>query len=467
MVADTAREEDRPVREFDHVIVGTGQAVGVLLRGLPEGESVAVIEGHWPGGSCVNFGCTPTKTLVASAKVAHQARRASDFGIVAEGVRVDYGAVRARMNALRFDMRDSMAEWIEGLEHVTLFREWARFVAPRTLRVGDETVRGRHVYLDVGSSAREPDIEGLADVPWLDNARILDLEAVPEHLVIVGGSYVALEFAQMFVRFGARVTVLNRGPRLLSREDADVAEAVQEILAGEGIRFELGVDVRRVAREGDGVRVSFARDGDDGTVDGSHLLVAAGRVPNSARLDCGAGGVETDERGFIRVDDALRTTAEGVFALGDVTGRSAFTHTAANDGEIVVDVLTGGPRRLSDRIPIWAMFIDPPLGRVGMSEREAREAGHTVLKATMPMTSINRAREMGETQGFAKLLVDADTERLLGAAVLGVHGDEVVNMLAAVMATHAPWHVFRRTVLVHPTIGELMPWALDGLEPVG
>jgi pyruvate/2-oxoglutarate dehydrogenase complex dihydrolipoamide dehydrogenase (E3) component len=463
----TASDDDLPIRDFDHVIVGTGQAVGVLLRNLSEDERVAVIEGHAVGGSCVNYGCTPTKTLVASAKVAHQARRSREYGIDTGEVRVDYGAVRARMNDLRHDMRDGMAEWIEGLEHVTLIRGWARFVGQRTLRVGDELVRGARVYLDVGSSAWVPAIDGLDDVPWLDNRRLLDLEVVPEHLVVVGGSYVAVEFAQMFARFGARVTILARGPRLMSREDADVAEAVQEILEDEGLRVELGADVRRVrARDGGGLEVVFERDGEEHVVAGSHLLVAAGRVPNTDRLEPAAGGVETDEGGYVRVDDALRTSAEGVFAMGDVTGESAFTHTATNDGEIVIDVLTGGPRRLSHRIPIATMFMDPPLGRVGLSEREAVEAGHRVLKATMPMTSINRAREMGETKGFAKLLVDADSERLIGATVLGVHGDEVINMLGAFMMADRPWSTFRRTVLVHPTVGELMPWALDGLEPV-
>jgi pyruvate/2-oxoglutarate dehydrogenase complex dihydrolipoamide dehydrogenase (E3) component len=278
---------------------------------------------------------------------------------------------------------------------------------------------------------------------------------------------VGLEFAQVFRRFGSRVTVLHRGERILSREDADVADAVREILAAEGVRFVPRSRIERVrpGAEG-GVEVCLGLGADEPVVAGTHLLVATGRVPNSDRLDLEAAAIDVDEHGHVIVDDRLRTSAEGVFALGDVNGRGAFTHTAANDGEIVVDALRGGPRRVTDRVPIAAVFIDPPLGRVGLSEREALERGHRVLKATMPMSRINRAREMGETQGFVKLLVDADSDRLLGAAVLGVHGDEVANMLGAVMTSGQPWQAFRRTVLIHPTVGELMPWALDGLEPV-
>ncbi|CAN5699550.1 FAD-containing oxidoreductase [soil metagenome] len=454
------------VQVFDHVIVGVGQAAGVLLRGLPEHDSIAVIEGHYVGGSCVNYGCTPTKTLVATAKVAHQARRAHEYGVQTGPVRIDFAAVRERMNALRYDVRDSLATSIEEQENATLFRGWASFEAPRTLRVGDTIIRGEHVYLDVGSTARTPDIEGLESVAWLDNVRLLDLADRPDHLVIVGGSYLGVEFAQIFVRLGSRVTLLTRGPRVASREDDDIADAVRDVLERDGVVVETNARVERVGLgDGGGVDVYFERDAGEGRVSGTHLLLATGRVPNTERLALSAAGVDTDDDGAIVVDDLLRTSAEGVFAMGDVAG-GAFTHTAVNDGEIVLDALSGGPRRRSQRIPIYAMFTDPPLGRVGLSEREALAAGHRVERATLPMSSFARAREMGETTGFAKLLVDAETDMILGAAVLGVHGDEVANMLAAFMATGRSWRTFRRTVLIHPTVGEMMPWLLDALEAV-
>jgi pyruvate/2-oxoglutarate dehydrogenase complex dihydrolipoamide dehydrogenase (E3) component len=456
----------RPTLEVEHVIVGAGQAAGVLFRKLPSSERVVLIEGALVGGSCVNYGCTPTKTLVASAKVAHQARRARDYGVGVGSVTIDYAAIRERMNAMRHGMREGLEQGLATAPNVTLLRGWASFVDERTLQVGDTLIRAQHVYLDTGSRARTPDIEGLSTVPWLDNVRLLDVEELPEHLLVIGASYIGLEFAQVYRRFGARVTVVDANS-LMPREDRDVADAAQQILAGEGIDFHLGIEVRRVRpADGGGIRLTIAEDGRERDIVGSHLLVAAGRVPNVERLDLPKGGVETDGRGFIRVDDELRTSAEGVFALGDVNGRSAFTHTSVNDAEIVLDVLNGGPRRLSDRITVYAMFIDPPLGRVGLTEREAKERGHRLKRGTMPMSSITRAKEMGETEGFVKLLVDADSDHILGASILGVHGDEVINMLAAFMYGDRTCTRYRQAVLVHPTVGELMPWVLDALEPV-
>lgn len=453
-------------RTFDHVIVGAGQTVGVLASGLPEDESIAVIEGGQVGGSCINYGCTPTKTLVASARVAHMARRAGEYGVATGEVGIDFARVMARMNELRHGSRDGLERMLVSRENVSLVRGWARFDGPRTLRVGDDRIEGRRVYLNVGTRARELPIPGLDEVPWLDNVRILELEEVPEHLVVIGGSYIGLEFGQMFHRFGAEVTVLEASDQIMSREDPDVAEAARRILEAEGLRIVLGAEVREVRQAGGGVEVVFG-DGDaERTVRGSHLLLAVGRVPNSDRLGLDAAGVETDERGYVRVDDRLRTTAEGVWALGDVNGEGAFTHTSVNDAEILLDDLQGGSRRLSDRIPIYAMFIDPPLGRVGLSEREALAKGHRVLRATREMRTINRAREMGETQGFVKLLVDADTDLILGASILGVGGDEIINMFAAFMYSGLPCQRYRKAVLVHPTVSELMPWILDGLEPV-
>jgi pyruvate/2-oxoglutarate dehydrogenase complex dihydrolipoamide dehydrogenase (E3) component len=459
------QDENADLRRFDHVIVGAGQAMSVLVGGLPSGETIAVIEGADLGGSCVNVGCTPTKTLVASARVAHVARRASEYGVHTGDVRVDYGEVHARMQALRLDMRDGLERWLDGLPNVTLLRGWARFVGPRTLRVGNQVVQGDRIYLNVGARSRVPDLPGLRDVPWLDNVRVLDLPTLPERLVIIGASYIGLEFAQVFARLGSQVDVIERSGRIMPREDEDVCGAIREVLADEGITFHLGLKASCI-REGEAGGVEVVLGEGDRVVAGTHLLVAVGRVPNTDRLDPAAGGVEVDERGFVVVDDQLRTSAERVFALGDVNGTGAFTHTSVFDGEIVLDVLRGGPRRVSSRGTAYALFTDPPLGRAGMSEREARASGRRVLKGVRPMTRVNRAREMGETAGFLKLLVDADTDAILGASAFGVQGDEIANMMAALMAGGVTANAFRRSMLIHPTVGELVPYVLDALEPL-
>jgi len=453
------------MRHFQHVILGTGQATGTLLSALlPTGESIAVIEGDRIGGTCVNTGCTPTKALVASAKVAHIVRRAPEYGIRPNGIEIDFAAVRARMNVIRDNA--GMVSWISSAESVSLFEDWGRFEGPGKIRVGDETVRSDRIYINAGARPRIPEIPGLDTVPWLDNGRLLEVTELPEHLIILGGSYIALEFSQIFRRFGARVTVIERGPQLVFREDADVAESIKEILELEGIEICLDSSVTSVAPDGAGVAVTIAQRGDERQLTGSHLLVAVGRVPNSDLLNAEAAGIQLDERGFIEVDDFCQTSAEGVWALGDINGHGAFTHTSVNDAEIVLDQMRGGTRKLSDRIPVYALFIDPALGRVGMTEKEAVAKGHKVMKATRPMSQINRAKEMGETLGFAKLLVDADTDLILGAAILGPGGDEIINMFAAYMYSGLPCRSYRKSVLVHPTISELMPWMLDGLEPV-
>ena len=450
---------------FQHAILGTGQATGTLLGALlPTGDSIAVIEGDRIGGTCVNTGCTPTKALVASAKVAHMMRRAPEYGVQPHGVEIDFEAVRARMNAIRDNT--GMASWIRSAENVTLFEDWGRFEGPGQIRVGDESITSDRIYINAGARPRIPDTPGLDTVPWLDNGWLLELTEVPEHLIILGGSYIALEFSQIFRRFGARVTVIERGPQLLFREDADVAESIEEILELEGIEICLNSRATEVARDGAGVAVRIGQGGGERQLTGSHLLVAVGRVPNSDLLNAEAAGIQLDERGFMEVDDFCQTSAEGVWALGDINGHGAFTHTSVNDAEIVLDQMRGGTRKLSDRIPVYALFIDPALGRVGMTEKEAVAKGHKVMKATRPMSQINRAKEMGETLGFAKLLVDGDTNLILGAAILGPGGDEIINMFAAYMYSGLPCMSYRKSVLVHPTISELMPWILDTLEPV-
>jgi len=453
------------MRNFQHVILGTGQATGTLLGDLlPTGDSIAVIEGERIGGTCVNTGCTPTKALVASAKVAHMMRRAPEYGVQPSGVEIDFKTVRTRMNAIRDNT--GMTTWIRSAENVSLFEDWGRFEGPRQIRVGDESVTADRIYINGGARPRIPDIPGLETVSWLDNSRVLELTEVPEHLIILGGSYIALEFGQIFRRFGARVTVIERGPQLLFREDADVAGSIKDILELEGIELCLDSSARSVAPDDAGVAVTIVQGGDERLLTGSHFLVAVGRVPNSDLLNAEAAGIQLDERGFIEVDDFCRTSAEGVFALGDINGHGAFTHTSVNDAEIVLDQMRGGDRKVSDRIPVYALFTDPALGRVGLTEKEAVAKGHNVLKASRPMSRISRAKEMGETLGFAKLLVDGETDQILGAAILGPGGDEIVNMFAAYMYSGLPCREYRKSVLVHPTISELMPWLLDTLKPV-
>ncbi len=450
---------------FQHVILGTGQATGTLLGDLlPTGDSIAVIEGDRIGGTCLNTGCTPTKALVATARVAHMMRRAPEYGIHPNGFEIDFEAVRARMNAIRDTT--AMVSWISSEKSVTLFEDWGRFEGPRRIRVGDEVITADRIYINAGARPRVPEIPGLESIPWLDNGRLLEVTEVPEHLIILGGSYIGLEFCQIFRRFGAQVTVIESGSRLIFREDVDVAESIKDILELEGIEFRLDSKVTGVAPDGAGVAVTIMHDEEESVLTGSHFLVAVGRVPNSDLLDAEAAGIQLDERGYIEVDDFCLTSAEGVFALGDINGHGAFTHTSVNDAEIVLDQMRGGTRRLSDRIPVYGLFIDPALGRVGMTETEAVAKGHNVLKATRPMSRINRAKEMGETLGFAKLLVDADTDLILGAAILGPGGDEIVNMFAAYMYSGLPCKSYRKSVLVHPTISELMPWMLDTLAPL-
>lgn len=454
------------MESFDHILIGTGQATGTLLGGLLQKDdvSICVIEGDRVGGSCVNFGCTPTKTLVASARAAHMIRRGPFFGVGDGRTAIDWPRIRERMNEIRNESRQGLVDWLETEDRITFIRAYGRFEAPGRVRAGDRVIAGETIHINVGARPRIPKIEGLESVPWLDNARILDLDRLPEHLVIIGGGYIGLEFGQIFRRFGCKVTILNRSDRIMSREDADVSEAIQEFLEDDGVRVICGAEAASVDEDERG-RITVRCTGGQ-IVTGSHVLVAAGRIPNSDTLNLEAASIETDDRGWIQVDDCCRTTAENTFALGDVNGQGAFTHTSVNDAEIVLDTLGGGPRSLSDRIPVYALFTDPPLGRVGLTETEATRQGYNVLKATKPMSEISRAKEMGETRGFAKLLVDADTDLVLGAAILGPGGDEIINMFAAIMYSGIPCHEYRRAVLVHPTVSELMPFILDNLQPV-
>ncbi len=455
--------------QYDAIVVGTGQAGPALAARLDqEGLRTAVIERKLVGGTCVNVGCIPTKTLVGSAKVAYAARQAADFGVVVNGsVEVDMKRVKARKDAIVGASNEGLISWIESMPNVTFLRGHARFAGPNAVEVGEERLEAEKIFIDVGARARRPDFPGLDHVSYLTNSSMMELDSLPEHLVIVGGSYIGLEFAQMYRRFGAQVTVVEMQGRLVSREDEDVSEAVQEILEGEGVEVRLNAECIGFEQGPLGVRMDIECQEDSAPIDGSHVLLAVGRTPNTDDLGLDRAGIETDERGFIRVDDQLRTNVPGVWALGEVNGRGAFTHTSYNDYEIVAaNLFDDDPRRVTDRIACYGLFIDPPLGRVGMTEREVRASGRKPLVGKRMMTRVGRAREFGETRGFMKVIVDAESEEILGAAILGLHGDEAVHCLLDVMYAKRPYTVISRAVHIHPTVAELIPTVLQELRPV-
>ena len=429
---------------------------------------VALAERNLVGGTCVNTGCTPTKTMVASAYAAHLARRASEFGVQIDGApRIDMRRVKARKDAIVEESRAGLASWLESLPNCTIFADHARFDSPREVTVGADTLTAERIFINVGGRAAVPPMPGIDQVPYFTNSSLLEIDFVPPHLIVIGGSYVGLEFAQIFRRFGSEVTVVEMGPRLVRREDEDVSAAIRQFLEAEGI------GVRAEAK-----CISFSNDDGDVVarldcatgerdVRGTHVLLAVGRVPNTGDLGLDKAGVKTDERGYITVDDELRTTADGIWALGDCNGRGAFTHTAFNDSEIIAaNLLDGEKRRVSDRIPAYALYTDPPLGRVGLTASEVAKTGRRALIGTRPMTRVKRAVEKGETAGFMKIIVDADTHEILGAAILGTGGDEVIHSIADAMYAKAPYTVIQRAVHIHPTVSELIPTMLGELQPL-
>ena len=451
---------------YDAIVIGTGQSGPSLAARLAsEGMRTAIIERKLFGGTCVNIGCTPTKTLVASARAAYMARRAADFGVVIDGsVSVDMKRVKARKDAVVRQSNEGVTNWLKNMNNLDVYEAHGRFESPHTVRAGDDLLEGERIFINVGARARIPDILGLQDVDYLTNSSMMEVDFVPAHLIIVGGSYIGLEFAQMYRRFGSRVTVIQRGDRVIPRDDEDVSVAVKEILENEGVDVRTGAECASVAAHEDGVAVSFRSDGGKHEVAGSHLLIAVGRQPNTDDLGLDKVGIETDSRGFIVVDDQLRTSVPHIWATGDVNGRGAFTHTSYNDYEIVVaNLFDDDPRRVTDRITCYGLYIDPPLGRVGMTEREVRASGRKALIGKMNMTRVGRARERSETQGFMKVLIDADTKRILGAAILGISGDEIVHSILDVMYADAPYTVIQRAVHIHPTVTELIPTMLAGL----
>ncbi|MEG8055896.1 FAD-containing oxidoreductase [Sphingomonas sp. 22L2VL55-3] len=456
------------MRNFDAIIVGAGQAGPPLAGRLTAaGMSVALIERKLVGGTCVNTGCMPTKTLVASAYAAHLARRAADFGIATGDVTVDMPAVAARARKVVMDARSGNERWLEGMAGLTFLRGHARFTGPRTIAVDGEEMTAPRIFLNVGGRAIVPDMPGVGDVPHLDNTDMVALEQIPEHLVVVGGSYVGLEFAQMYRRFGAAVTVVERGERLIAHEDAEVSDAVQGILEDEGITVRTGANCIAFARHADGVAVSVDCQAGDPKVIGSHVLLAVGRRPNTDDLGLDLAGIATDAKGYVTVDDILQTNVPGVWALGDCNGRGAFTHTAYNDFEIVAaNLLDHDDRTLSERLVGYALYTDPPLGRVGMTQAQAEKTGRPILVSKRPMTRVGRAIEKGETKGFMKIVADAETQRILGAAILGTGGDEAIHGILDMMNADQPVSALRWAVPIHPTVSELIPTLLLGLEPV-
>ncbi|HJT92290.1 MAG TPA: FAD-containing oxidoreductase [Mycobacterium sp.] len=452
--------------KFDAIIVGAGQAGPPLAGRLTQaGQKVGLIERKLVGGTCVNYGCIPTKTLVASAHAAHLARRGAEYGVGTGEITVDMAKVKARKDKVMLDDRHGLESWIDGMDGCTFIRGHARFETPHTLSVDGQVLEADKIFLNVGGRAVAPDMPGLSDIDYLTNVSIMELDTLPEHLVIIGGSYIALEFAQMYRRFGARVTVIEKGPRLTSREDEDVSAAIKEILEAEGINVVVGADAIRFTKRDNGFEV-VPSDGAE-PIAGTHLLVAVGRAPNTDDLGLDKAGVTTDNRGFIVVDDQLRTNVEHIWAMGDCNGRGAFTHTSYNDFEIVAaNLLDDDPRRVSDRITTYALYIDPPLGRAGMTVDQVRKSGRKALVGKRPMTRVGRAVEKGETQGFMKVVVDAETEEILGAAILGVGGDEVVHSILDIMTAKKPYTAISRTMHIHPTVSELVPTMLQELKPL-
>ena len=457
------------MRDFDAIIIGTGQA-GPSLAGrlTAAGMTVSIIERKHVGGTCVNTGCMPTKALVASAYAAHLARRASDYGIELDGPpRVDMPKVMARSHQVTLNARRNNREWLQSMERCSLIEGHARLESSDTVRVDDELLRAPRIFLNVGGRAAIPGFPGIERVPYLTNSSIVMLDRVPRHLIIIGGSYIGLEFAQMYRRFGAEVTVIEKGERLIAREDPDISDEIREILEAEGIHIRTGAECIRLEPHPEGAAVGVDCTDGPPTIVGSDVLLATGRRPNTDDLGLDKAGVDVDERGYIKVHDDLTTTAKDIWALGDCNGKGAFTHTAYNDFEIVAaNLLDGEDRRVSDRILGYALYIDPPLGRVGMTEAQAVKAGKKVLVGRRPMSRVGRAIEKGETQGFMKIVADAETRAILGAAILGTGGDEAIHGVLDVMNTGASVDTLRWAVPIHPTVSELWPTVIQDMSPV-
>ncbi len=455
--------------KLDAIFIGTGQAGPALAaRFSKAGAKVAIIERARFGGTCVNTGCIPTKALIASAHAAHVARRGADYGFSTSGpIEIDMKRVKSRKDEISGRSRKGVEDWVRGMANATVHQGHASFVDARTVRVGDELLQAEKIFINVGARPSVPKIPGLDQVPYLTSSTMMEVDSLPEHLVIIGGSYIGLEFGQMYRRFGARVTIVEKGSRLIAREDPDITGAIADILRGEGIDIRLGAECSSVRRDGERVIVDLDCADSSRQVSGSHLLLAVGRTPNTGDLGLEKAGVAVDRAGYIQVDDQLRTSVPGIWALGDCNGKGAFTHTSYNDHEIVAaNLFDGDARKVSGRIQTYALFVDPPLGRAGMTEAQVRASGRKALIAVRPMTRVGRAVEKGESLGFMKVIVDAETLQILGAAILGVTGDEVIHTLLDVMYAGAPCTTITRAMHIHPTVSELLPTLLQDLQPM-
>jgi pyruvate/2-oxoglutarate dehydrogenase complex dihydrolipoamide dehydrogenase (E3) component len=454
---------------FDAIIIGTGQSGPALARRLvATGRKVAIIERKLFGGTCVNTGCTPTKTLVASAYTAHVARRAADYGVRMEGlVSVDMKAVKTRKDGVVAVFRNGVEQSLKTLQECTVYQGHDRFIAEKKVAVNGSELAADQIFINVGARAAVPPIPGLDQVPYLTNSSMLDIDFLPPNLVIRGGSYVGLEFAQAYRRFGSEVTVIELGPRLISREDSDVSQAIAGFLKEEGIDVRVDSKIIGVEKQGNSIAVNIESTGEISQIAGTHVLVATGRRPNTDDLGLDKAGIAKDRRGYIQVDDQLRTNISGIWAMGDCNGRGAFTHTSWNDFEIVAaNLLDNDQRRVSDRITAYALYTDPPLGRAGKTEAEVRKTGKPALISTMAMKDVMRACERGETKGFMKILVDRDSKQILGASFLGLEGDEVIHCVLDIMYAKAPYTVIQRAMHIHPTVSEFIPTMMDQLKPL-
>lgn len=454
---------------YDAIVIGTGQSGPALAGRMSDaGMKVAVIERKLFGGTCVNTGCIPTKTLVASARTAHVASRAADYGVMIEGaISVDMKKVKARKDGISGASNKGVESWLKGMENVTVFEGHGRFESPDTVIVNGQTLEADKIFINVGGRAFVPPMPDGEGLPYLTNSGMMEIDFLPEHLVIIGGSYVGLEFGQMYRRFGSEVTIIEKGPRLIGREDEDVSDTVREIMEKEGINLRLNAECINAKKHDRGVEVEVDCTHGDPSVIGTHLLWAVGRVPNTDDLGLEKARIETNEMGYIQVDDQLETNVPGVWAIGDCNGKGAFTHTSYNDYEIVAaNLLDNDPRRVSDRILCYGLFIDPPLGRAGMTEEQVRKSGRKALVGKRMMTRVARAVEKGETGGFMKIIVDAESEEILGAAILGVEGDEAIHSILDIMYAKAPYTVIKRAMHIHPTVSELIPTVLGELKPL-
>jgi pyruvate/2-oxoglutarate dehydrogenase complex dihydrolipoamide dehydrogenase (E3) component len=453
---------------FDAIVVGAGQAGPSLAARLAgAGRKVAMVERKLFGGTCVNTGCTPTKAMVASAHAAHLARRGADFGVHAGPVTVDMRAVKARKDAIVLNSRTGVEKWLRGTENCTVFTGTAAFESANSMRVGDDVLEASQIFLNVGARPTVPKMPGIDAVKFLTSTTILDLEELPTHLIVVGGGYVGLEFAQIFRRFGSEVTIVDKNSRLAPQEDEDASRVVHEVFKAEGIQMRVNANCIHLEQRGSEAAVGLECNEGAPHAVGSHVLLAVGRTPNTGDLNLAAAGVKTDERGYIPVDDELRTNVPGIYAIGDCNGHGPFTHTSYNDYEIVAEnLLDGASRKLSDRIPAHALYVDPPLAHVGMTEAEVRRRGRAALVGMRPMTRISRAIEKGETFGYIKVFVDAESRLILGATIFGVGGDEAIHCILTAMYARQPVSLITHSVHIHPTVAELIPTTFEDLKPL-